>query len=362
MENCISVTVKNQSGLTMYLAVQYGDKDLWLSIADINALAWQPFNKDTCVKKIDKGTFDTPTTFDWNLIQYCNQQEEKVRMYVANMPLTGESFDPMATTFLYDIVEMGWNTTWNITNVDFFCFPMQLEGNNEKVGYKDKLTRADIFNDLAQMPEPFRNLFVIEMLDDEELAIILRYLSPSLYINAPFSDELNSCFQEAITTGMPLLANYDGNFTYGDYTLSNFRITAENDIIVDIKTKSTNVEATYTLSNINTIGVAGNIIISSPDDSAGKTAAVLIAAAVERGVLYNPELWGQSGGSNQGLPKDYYQNNLSNCNQYNYYAKVLHDNSFCGLSYTFPYDDIFLQAPKIQFNEGDHAIITIMPF
>ena len=362
MENSISVTVNNESHRIVYIGVQYGDEDLWLSIADEKQLAWISFDQDACIKKIDEGTAETPTKFDWNMIQYCSQQKQGIRMYVADQPLTGDPLDPMTTNFSYDKVEMGWNAIWNITNVDFFSIPMQLEGNNQKVGYKNNVSRSDVFKQLSLMPSPYNSLVGAEFINDPDLAGIIRYLSPVLYINSPFDQQLKDCFQNAITTGLPLLNDCQESFTYGDYTLSNFSVTVENDIKVDIKTNSTDTEATYTLSNINTVGVAGNIISVTPDDDAGETAAELIAAAIERGVLYDPKLWGQSGGSNHGFPADYYQDSLQNTNEYNHYAKVLHEFSICGLAYAFPFDDTFLQAPTIQFNEGDHATITIMRF
>ena len=359
MTHCISVTVCNQSGQAMYIAVQHSTEDLWLSIKDPNELAWIPFNADTCVKEIETGTLGTPSTFDWNLTPYCSQQNQGVRMYVAETTFTDEILDPMTCPFIYDKVEMGWDAIWDITNVDFFSIPMQLEGNNQSVGFIDGLTRKDILHDLAKMPEPYKNLNAYS-----KEGTILRYLSPVQYINPDNSGQLNDCFQTAITNGLPLLGAYKGTFTYGDYTMSNFCVTAENNMTLDITTNSDseNTKATYTLSNINTIGVAGNNMIPSPSDAAGHTAAALIAAVIERGVLYNPSLWGQNGGANKGYPKGYYLDSSDNGNEYNQYAKVLHANSLCGLSYAFPFDDMFQQAATIQFNKGDHATITIMPF
>ncbi|MCH2177113.1 MAG: beta-1,3-glucanase family protein, partial [Lentisphaeria bacterium] len=59
---------------------------------------------------------------------------------------------------------------------------------------------------------------------------------------------------------------------------------------------------------------------------------------------------------------NYYKNSTENADQYHHYAKVLHSHAIGGLAYAQSYDDVFHQDASIEFNDGDEATITIMPF
>jgi len=51
-----------------------------------------------------------------------------------------------------------------------------------------------------------------------------------------------------------------------------------------------------------------------------------------------------------------------NAGQFNYYSKVLHENSIDGLCYGFAFDDVYFQHSGINVNAFDEVFIEVMPF
>ena len=268
--NCISVTVQNTSAETLYIGLNRAD-NLWLSGLNSNAQSWvEKFDQATCVKEMAANksyTFDFP---EYDTGVGC-------RMYISAKTLTGV---PNLTTdqFIYDKVEMGWNATWNQTSVDFFAIPLQLSVNNEAaVGYKSDVTRAAILSELAQTPAPY-NTFQFPTDGKPE---IYRYFSPAMASSMtapPWQYDLKDCLGEAISVGLPLLANYSGTFNYGGFQMSNFAVDGTNGLTVTCNSEK------ITLSDIDSAKSFSNTLDPNPNDAAGQKVAGIIGCALNWGI------------------------------------------------------------------------------
>ncbi|MFT5778172.1 MAG: hypothetical protein ACI837_001128 [Crocinitomicaceae bacterium] len=344
MSNSITVNLKNESGQALYICVNRADGP-WLSLSAATPSWVDTFDQSTCVIEVPSGTKAAPGLLTWQFLEYA---AEGARMYIGEAKFDGI---PNLVLYdkIYDKVEMGWNAIWNLTNVDFFAFPMRIEGNSAKVGYVDGSTRTSLMTAMDGTPAPYKNLKF------PTTGTALRYFGPGMYY-AGDPKILEDCFGEAILKGLPELAKFTGTFDYGGFVMSDIKTTGSNSI--SLKVNGT----PYTMDNITTITAAGNTIVCSPNNAAGQKAAAVIGAAISRGVLYDPSLWGASGGGNAGYPKKYYQNTPLNGNQWHQYSAVLHDNAIDNLAYGSSFDDIFHQDSSIHFDGGDTVSIIVMPF
>jgi len=349
----ISVTVVNNSGIRLYLIVNRAD-NYWLeNIGDSSSWSSGNFDSSNCMVSVENGA-----TFHYSFPKYTTGFG--CRMYIGDTTFVG--IPDLATyPYIYDKVEMGWNAVWNLTSVDFVAIPMQLESGRDQVGFLGSVTRASLIQALQNMPEPYRNLYFTNSVNE-----IVRFFSPQHFINYP--DTLQNCLDSAIIVGLPHLVSSGlpgGKFTYGEFTYSNIQLVGDRGLSATCST-SGGSNSVVTLDSIYTVTVVGNTIHCTPPCSTNQAVAkfaAIIGAAINRGVLYNPLKWGESGSSNQGFPQYYYVDNPdSNVNQYNYYAKVLHQFSINGLCYGHSYDDIFFRDASLHIDSGESVVITILPF
>lgn len=342
--NAISVAVQNNSGQSLFIGLNRADGP-WLGGLNGATQTWTPaFDQQTCVKEITAGSL-----FACNFPSY--DSGVGCRMYISEQTLTGAP-DLATAKFIFDMIEMGWNAVWNQTSVDFFAIPLQLSLNGgAPVGYQDGVTRQSIFKALAATPAPY-NTFKFSSDDQSK---IYRYFAPGKASTIPGYD-LGDCLAGAIATGMPLLQQYTGTFDYGGFNMSNFKQVSSTSM-----TATCNGE-TITLTDINSANAFLNSLKISPNDDGGKKVAGIIGCALNRGVLYDPTLWGESGGANNGFPQNYYVKATQNQSQFNYYAQALHDQALHKKCYAQSYDDFFNQEAAFTANGGDSVKITILPF
>jgi hypothetical protein len=146
-------------------------------------------------------------------------------------------FDGIPNLVLYDKVEMGWDAIWNLPNVDFFAFPMRIEGNSSKVGYIDGTTRTTMMPAMSDTPAPYSKL------RHPTTGTALRYFGPGMYY-ASDPGILEDCFGEAIITELPELAKFTGTFDYGDFKISDIKTAGTNSILLKVNGN------TYKMDNI----------------------------------------------------------------------------------------------------------------
>jgi len=252
--------------------------------------------------------------------------------------------------YICDKIEMGSirnRASWNTTCVDFVGVPMQVEVNGVKVGFLDGITRQHVLEVLEAIQEdPYPHLSYAPG------GTTLRFFS---LIKLPSPHPLNDCFGAAISTGLPLLAEAAEGVTisYGESTYSDIQWHEESKELT-----ANSGSGPVTISNIDTEHAVGNTITFS---DGGTDLAGMIGAAVHRGVLYDPTLWGSFESGNPGYPGNYYHENPSNGEQFDRYAEILHSLSIDSICYAQSYDDIFHQDPSLIPAAGNTVIITILP-
>lgn len=356
-DQVISVTVQNNSGQTLYIGLNRADGP-WLDLTASPTTWVSDFDQSTCVQEIASGQ---PYSFDFP--EY--DSGKGCRMYVSEQDLTGAP-NLATATYIYDKVEMGWNAIWNLTNVDFLGFPMQLIANGQIVGYREGVARENLFDVLNNMPVPYNSF----KFTNEQGNVVYRFFSPQQMTSA----DLQGCLDNAISTGLPELVAYFQNnpgfsFNYGGYVMSEFAQPSSGELTLRVVQQTQGVNEMVTLTEITTKNVVSGEIVYQPnvdpDDpgtQAAAKAAGLISTCLNRGVIANPAQWGDSGQNNCGTPWFYYKNLPSNANEYNHYSLTLHNYSIDGKCYALSYDDFFHQDSSIQVNGGGEVTINILPF
>lgn len=111
------------------------------------------------------------------------------------------------------------------------------------------------------------------------------------------------------------------------------------------------------LINITTSNaISGEIKWSGGD---GAQFAGILSAAINRGVLENPEHWGTNDSANTGLPEYYYQRSDK---QYNLYAQTLSDHAINNKLYATSYNDFYHMDSSLNPTpEKGEVTIKILP-
>ncbi|MDR3617030.1 MAG: beta-1,3-glucanase family protein [Candidatus Obscuribacterales bacterium] len=343
-ESVMVVFDNTKSGQSLFISVNRADGP-WLTLNSKNPV-WQYNFDNTCQIEVASGS-----NYIFPFIEYSSGVG--ARLFVSQQAITGA---PNLTTaqFVFDKIEMGWNAIWNQTSVDFLGIPMQIQVNDSPpYGFKDTASRDVVLQGLMNVTAPY-NTFVYPVGANSPQSIY-RMFSPGQASSMgapPWGYQLNNCLSQAINLGLAALNGYQGPFNYGGFVMTNFKQLSSTSISLSVNGE------TITLTNVTTDGALACTIASSPNDAAGQKAAGLIGAVINRGVLYNPALWGQNVPPNSGYPINYYVQAANNANQFNYYAQFLHSMSLDGLCYAMPYDDFFEQDAAMTVSAGAKVRIT----
>lgn len=254
---------------------------------------------------------------------------------------------PNLTTasYIFDKFEAGLTEgtpgIWNITSVDFLGIPLQLTKGSLKVGYKDGVTASGMHTILGNMAAPYGTGGSIA---PNTATQIYRFFSPQHISTA------NTCLDNVITLELPDLSGNTSVVKYGTDEFYDFKkISTSGSPVVGSITCTSKLNGEITVDDISTLkAFAGTIGIDGANNSI-KVFGALIAAAMCRGVLGNPEKWGDIKYPNTqcSTPWNYYPDGKES----DTYSKVIHQYSIDGKNYGFSYDDYF----------GDEAGFNVVP-
>lgn len=307
------------------------------------------------------------TAFRSNAMQYLYTTIDSTTDSVAYMAFP----DLETATYVFDKFEagltIGFPGIWNITAVDFVALPMQLSCNGVKVGFKDGVTSVGLQQLLSALPPPYSYGGTVA---PNTANTTYRFFSPS------HIDSVPTALDSQITRGLPLLQTYAGTIAYGNYTFASFSnatttTTTTGTVVGSITCNYTNTAVgvgTPTAITVNDIttekSFAGTIIGATNANINNANAQVelgaILSAAICRGVLGNPNTWGDivHTGTNCATPWNYYPAGQ----QCDSYSKLVHSYSIDGKNYGFPYDDYFGDEAGLTAVAGDTISVTILPY
>ncbi len=263
----------------------------------------------------------------------------------------------MTAAYHFDKFEAGLTTgvtgIWNITSVDFLGIPMQLEKGTQKVGYKDGTTAEGMNKLLAALGNPYNNGATMT---PNTATQTYRFFAPQHISSA------TTCLDKQIMLALPKLPTNSCTVNYGADVFSDFKsvnVTNTPSVKGTISCTSKN-NGTITIDDITTSNALNGSIGTSSSNTNSSTVLLgaLIAAAICRGVLANPQHWGDIvyTSSQCATPWNYYPKGQ----QYDAYSKVIHQYSIDGKNYGFSYDDYFADEAGFNVTQGDNVTLNIL--
>ncbi len=273
---------------------------------------------------------------------------------MSTFKLTG--IPSLTSTQIWDFFEYNTGGTWDISAVDAVGIPMALEFKTRQTGWRD-VGRDFIMEKFANLPSPFNSPGAII----KDGSTIVRALAPTHYL-----PDNTTVLNNAMDVGFPFWNNLGGlSISSGPWTFTDFSWDSSSR---SLSFKSNGTPFTIgggtglnAFSSINVISTA----MTEPNNAAGRFIA-LIETAINRGVLYNPRLWGQNDktfGGIAGFPWNYYQDiEGSNANQYNRYSETVHQWSINGRNYGLAHDDLYKRSSSITIPAGEPVILHIWKF
>jgi hypothetical protein len=171
----------------------------------------------------------------------------------------------------------------------------------------------------------------------------------------------NTCLDTEITSELPQLSGNTSVVKYGTDEFSAFTSisTSGSPVVGTITCTSKLAGGTITVDDVSTAkAFAGTIGINGPNNSTVVFGA-LIAAAMCRGVLGNPEKWGDINYPNTqcSTPWNYYPAGKES----DEYSKVIHEYSIDGKNYGFSYDDYFGDEAGYNVIGGESVTLNVLP-
>lgn len=389
--NYTSVTYQNNSGQDLVLALAQGaignqnvNQTRWLKLdSKTNSFSWnvpKPSKASDLVPyifSVKKGksiSIQVPAykeavgfrcliadpVYSQNAFQYINDNPDTLA-YMA--------FPDMETdTYLFDKFEagltIGFPGVWNITAVDFVAIPMQLSANGQTVGFKNGVTASGLYSMLNQLGKPYNQG---DSIFPNSASKSYRFFSPANITSA------TTALDSQISTQAPII---DGSaiIQYGNYVFSNLSGTYSYDSTGNVigtisayytcSTCSVNEPRFIQVNDVTTVNSFAGIIVGAPNSVSSDSLAqiqlgAIVSAAICRGILAQPKLWGDivHNTSNCPYPWNYYPSGV----QCDLYSKVIHQYSIDSKNYGFPYDDYFGDEAGFTVLPGDQVQVTILP-
>jgi hypothetical protein len=338
-----TLNIDNQSGEVLFISVERDD-NLWL---DFTTNKWGTTTLGYNNIHAITGSSDSISLID--------TEGHAARVYVFTFQPTSKPHF-LTSKQIFDFFEYTTDAVWDITAVDAVGMPMALEYKARMVGYRN-IPRDFILKQFSNLPPPFNSPGAIIRDDSNN---IIRALAPKHYLPGN-----TSVLDNAMNVGFPKynqlgsLSVTSGPWTYTDFSWnsSSRALSAKSNGTPITIGGGTGANA---FSSINVISTA----MTEPNNAAGRFLA-LIETAANRGVLYNPALWGANDttfGGVVGFPWNYYQDNASNASQYSYYSKTVHEWSINGMNYGLDHDDLYNRSSSITVALGEPATLHIWKF
>jgi hypothetical protein len=388
----VAVTLNNNYGKEMVIAIVQGADSIqnvtqvaWLSYNSSNgAYSWKVPDNPQSNKYLSNFIFtiQDSASLTINIPQYTNDvgfrclvadtlyKQNALQSYTASggNKLYMAFPDLNTAKYTFDKFEAGLTVgspgVWNITAVDFFAIPMQLEMGATRVGFKDGVTTEGLYKLLRALPIAYN---VGDTITPNTDSTTYRFFAPGKINKLATYLALDS----SIADGLEALNNFKGEVTYGNYTFKDFfgGSSSGSPLIGVLSCLYTNEAIgvinpdTIKINNISSVScfagtISGPALSKSNRAKAEKELGALISAVTCRGVLRDPTLWGGITGSpNCAAPWNYYPKN----GIYDQYAKVIHEYSIDGKNYAFPYDDYFSEEAGFVVIPGDSITVNILP-
>ncbi len=335
--------IDNQSGKVLYIAVNRAD-NLWL---DFTKNKWG-------TKTLGENNIHE-TTGSSDSISLIDTEGPAANVYVLTFKPTGKP-NVVTSKQIWDQFEYTTNAVWDITAVDAVGIPMALEYKTRLTGYRN-IPRDFILKQFLNLPPPFNSQGAI--IRDASNNIV-RALAPKHYL--PSNTKV---LDKAMDVGFPKYNHLGGlSITSGPWTYTDFSWDSSSRAL---SAKSNGQPITIgggTGANAFTSKNVISTAMTEPNNAVGRLTG-LIETAINRGVLYNPALWGTNDKTQPGIvgfPWNYYQDNASNANQYSYYSKTVHQWSINGMNYGLDHDDFYNRSSSITVPPGEPVTLHIWKF
>ncbi|MCQ4574105.1 MAG: beta-1,3-glucanase family protein [Candidatus Brocadiales bacterium] len=346
-----TLSIDNQSGKVLYISVKRADNNKWLDFST-NPPTWGSTTLGPNNRHKITGSTDSISLIDPGI--------KSGNVFVTTFVPTG--VPSLTSTQIWDFFEYNTGGIWDISAVDAVGIPMALEFKTRKTGWRD-IPRDFIMGKFVNLPSPFNSPGAII----RDGGTIVRALAPTQAGNKNYLPSNTTVLDNAMDVGFPqFITNSQGlSISSGQWTFTDFSW--------DSSSRSLSFKANGTkftigggtgknaFSSINVISTA----MTEPNNAAGRFIA-LIETAINRGVLYNPRLWGQNDktfGGIAGFPWNYYQDiEGSNANQYNRYSETVHQWSINGRNYGLAHDDLYKRSSSITIPPGEPVILHIWKF
>jgi len=252
-----------------------------------------------------------------------------------------------STGKIYDKFELSVEETGNVINltqVDYFNFPLKITGSIEVRGFNDGITRKNIFDEyLAAMSNGWEKL----VLTDNTGTIELRILNPAKIApaDAAYFSQLYSYWDSLINQYWAA----GSTVTILTDDLPNRQITGTS----DGSTFSFGADGTYVLPT--TLQMFGQAV------QTGSSANVVkwLSGAINRGVIKNPNV------TDEGNSAMFYEGSVAyNLGVYNKYAEFLHRTRYTinGQAYALAFDDVFGYDSALTIPNGGTITVKLQPF
>lgn len=381
----VNIMVNNQTARSMFILFKREDPNSTYLSYDIKAqiiekTTWTIYNPLKCILIIPP--------FSEKKFTVLIDPRFRGSIYIADHPIQDSVPNYKTSVYTFEKIEINFNTNvlspesylgdWRISNQNYFGLPIQLstrkkmETKTETVGLVDYMTRKKIFALFQNMNAVYSDY----KMPKGNSNCNYRWFSPA------YKDTCN-IWKEAIRYGLECLDGRDFYYEAQDEkTRCHFWGPTENSIEVREVTviKNEKTIRKFTIKNIDTFSaiqgtlfpeVVRHLYRRTPPGKCDKIPTIksgaFIAAAINRGVLYDPDLW-TSGHVGDCADQDggYYQSRDENFGQFNLYSKLIHDHSIDQRAFGFCYDHLFVKGSELPvYKQGDSetdVTITILPF
>ncbi len=380
MSKLIRVQIDNKTGIEMYLLFKRsGLKKKYLNFSpkEVVLSFWEIFNKEKSnliLAKNENKSFN-----------FLMEVGHSGTLYISPRPLDKEHPCYKTSVFLFDQIKVsykpeestlrGYLGKWELSNSNFFGLPMQLKSGDKRIGFKDGITRAKMIKHFSEMNASY-NTFRMPRSSKN----VNRWLSPA-------SKDPRNIWKEAISYGLKKLSGQDFEYEEDGRGITCFFKNGTNNSIEvrEINTKDDfKVDRKFIIKNIDTFGsIRGTLFPENIKTKKGRKyidgdysiltirSGALIAAAINRGVLYDTHLWeGKKKEDSKYSYNEYYKSNHENKGQFNLYSKILHDHYIRHQCFGFCYDHFFQEGSVIEVFENTErdkdgisdVEITLLPF
>ena len=370
----VSLTINNTSGIDLVVSFLQGglpgqsvDQLKWLNLSGISD--WEVPNNPT--SNVDLYPYMQDVSNGSSITIYIPSYSEDVGFrcllaetaYKSNALQTINNKNYMAfpnlmtAAYKFDKFEAGLTEgtpgIWNITSVDFLAFPMQLSKDTIKVGYKDGVTASGIQSLLTNLGTPYS---AGGTMTPNTSSDIYRFFSPA---HIPSAD---TCLDTQISDGLSKLQSNSCTVKYGAFVFSNFTASSNtvNGKVVGSVSCQEATNGTISIDNLTTVNAfSGEVGADSGASAAKLTLGALLAAATCRGVLENPEEWGDIVYTTTqcATPWNYYPAGKV----FDKYSHIVHQYSIDNKNYGFSYDDYFADEAGFNVVTGDTVDLNVLP-